>query len=85
MIGYESNRGIQRFRVPPTFSLLWTLGPRKHFRMPNFFFSFPSFRGIRKHRRKRRRFSFCQNLFIKYRKQFPMSGSHKLVDRRQLR
>ena len=34
--------GVQGFRLPPTFSLLWTLGPNQ-LRMLYFFFSFPSF------------------------------------------
>ncbi len=40
MTGCESNRGDQRFRLPPTFSLLWTRGPSISLECP---FSFSPF------------------------------------------
>ena len=62
MTGCASNCGDQRFRLPPTFSLLWTLDPKFKFRVSNFFFSFPSFRDTRKKNTAKRRYFFISKL-----------------------
>ena len=76
--------GPRVFRLPPTFSLLWTLGSN---RVQDAFISFSPFLPFKGHPEKNAAGNdgiffiiLMYFLFFKYGKYFPMGGTNKLVD-----